>query len=430
VSGEAAARLAADLGARVTVADPSDEPALRDRAAGLRDAEVRLGDDGAALAVRSDLVVTSPGVRPAAPALEAARESGVPVWSEVELAFRAARAPIIGVTGTNGKTTTTRMITEALRASDVDAVSAGNIGTALSSVVRERHDVVVAELSSFQLHHVDQLRATVAVLLNLAEDHLDWHGSFDAYAADKQRLFVTQRDTDTAVHLADAVCTGIAAASPGGHVAFDPERLPPGGAGVEDGWIVVPAGRVVQVSALRASGAPARANAIAAAAAASAFGAELGAVGRALASFALAPHRMEHIADIDGVAFVNDSKATNPHATLAALRDMRGVVLIAGGRNKDLDLAVLAQQRGTIRAIVGLGEAGPRIVAAFDGLPSALASSMDDAVERAADFAEPGDTVLLSPACASFDMFTDYKARGEAFREAVKRRAGRGGDAR
>jgi UDP-N-acetylmuramoylalanine--D-glutamate ligase len=189
------------------------------------------------------------------------------------------------------------------------------------------------------------------------------------------------------------------------------------------GRIVVPQGVVVEVATMRARGGPALANAVAAAAAAAAFGAPLEPVGRALAEFVPLPHRMEPVATIEGVAYVNDSKATNPHAVLAALDGAKRVVLIAGGRNKGLDLSTLASAAATVRAVVAIGEAGPAVADAFAaaGVAVERAGSMDEAVARASALASPGDTVLLSPGCASFDMFADYKARGEAFRAAVKR---------
>ena len=425
VSGEAAARHLLGMGADVTVVDETDDAALRERAASLSGARVLLGDRtaGADAATTVELVVASPGVPEHAAALEAARGAGVTVWSEVELAYRIARAPILGITGTNGKTTTTQMLAAALSEAGVRTTAAGNIGFPLVDAAVEDHEVVVAELSSFQLRHVVSFSSPVAVLLNVADDHLDWHGSFDAYLAAKARLFERQEPQDWAIHHDDERCARAAAGSGGSRVPFAAGPPPPGGAGVADGTIVVPRGAVVDVGAMRARGKPAIANAVAAAAAAAAFGAPLEPIGRALAGFHPLPHRMELVATIDGVQYVNDSKATNPHAVLAALEDAVRVVLIAGGRNKGLDLSVLAAVAGALRAVVAIGEAGPAIADALAaaGVTAERAASMDEAVARAAGFAEPGDTVLLSPGCASFDMFADYKARGEAFRAAVKR---------
>lgn len=426
-SGEAAARRLLASGARVVVIDSADDSGLRERAAGLAGAVVRLGTQDAAALAGAALVIASPGVAPSSPMLSAAREAGIPVWSEVELAWRLARVPIVGVTGTNGKTTTTRMIAEALTASGMRAMAAGNIGHPLVDAATADLEVIVAELSSFQLHHIVSLRPRVAVLLDLADDHLDWHGSFEAYGADKARIFENQAEGDVAVFEREcapwrrgrARAVAFSAGSRGGCAAPAIEET----AGLEDGWIVVPEGRVVETSRLRARGSPNRANAIAAAAAACAFGAAPASVGEALASFEPLPHRMELVEEAGGIAYVNDSKATNPHAALAALGGIDRAVLVAGGRNKGLDLSVLAEAAGRLRGVVALGESAPEVerVFAATGVPVEHAASMDEAVERATAMAGPGDTVLLSPACASFDLFADYKARGEAFRAAVKR---------
>jgi UDP-N-acetylmuramoylalanine--D-glutamate ligase len=415
MSGEAAVRHLVGLGADVTAVDEADDAALRERAGDLEGARVVLGDAAAGpdTAATVDLVVASPGVPEHAPSLEAARGAGVPVWSEIELAFRLANAPILGITGTNGKTTTTGMLAASLAEAGVRAAAAGNIGFPL----------VVAELSSFQLRHVVSFRTPVGVLLNVADDHLDWHGTFEAYVAAKARLFERQTTEDFAIHHADDESARAAGGSGGTLVPFTVGAPSAGGAGVRDGKIVVPQGDVIFTAALRARGVPALANAVAAAAAAAAFGAPLEPIARALAEFKPLPHRMELVAQIGGVSYVNDSKATNPHAVLAALDGSERVVLIAGGRNKGLDLSTLTAAAGSLRAVVAIGAAGPEIADAFTGagVPAERAGSMDEAVARAAAIATSGDTVLLSPGCASFDMFADYKARGESFRAAVKR---------
>lgn len=425
LSGEAAVRHLVGLGADVTAVDEADDAVLRERARVLNGARIVLGGTAAGpdLAASADLVVASPGVPERAASLEAARGAGVPVWSEVELAFRLATAPILGVTGTNGKTTTTGMLAASLVEAGVRAGAAGNIGFPLVDAAVEGHEVIVAELSSFQLRHVVSFRTPVGVLLNVADDHLDWHGTFDAYVAAKARLFERQTAEDFAIHHADEECARAAGASGGTLVPFSASKPVTGGAGVRDGKIVVPQGDVVYTAALRARGKPALANAVAAAAAAAAFGAPLEPIARALAQFASLPHRMELVATIGGVTYVNDSKATNPHAVLAALDGAERVVLIAGGRNKGLDLSALTAAAGAVRAVVAIGEAGPEIADSFEemGIPAERAGSMDDAVARAAAIATSGDTVLLSPGCASFDMFGDYRGRGESFRAAVKR---------
>lgn len=420
-SGEAAARRLLALGARVIATDRADDDALRERAAGLRGVEVRLGREDPADLDGIDLVVAAPGVPPSSPVLSSAREHGLPVWGEVELAYRTARVPILGVTGTNGKTSTTGMIALVLQRAGRRAVAAGNIGLPLCDAAADDDaDVIVAELSSFQLFSIVSFRPRTALLLNVAPDHLDWHGSLDAYSRAKARIFENQGREDAAVYHRE--CAGWAAGGRARRVPFW-GGAPDGGAGVSDGWIVVPEGRVVQTSVLRGRGHPSLTNAVAAAATACAFLGGTSGVGDALAAFEPPPHRMEVVAEVGGVAFVNDSKATNPHAAASALQGIERAVLIAGGRNKGLDLSGLAAHAARLRACITLGEAAGEIEGALApaGVPVERAASMEEAVERAAALARPGDTVLLSPACASFDMFADYRARGEAFRAAVKR---------
>ncbi len=428
MSGEAAARHLLRLGTAVTVADQADDEAVRERARGLDRARAVFGAEVDEDIVNGcDLLVTSPGVPERAAVLVAAREAGVPIWSEVELAYRLARAPIIGVTGTNGKTTATGMLAAGLSGAGFRAAAAGNIGRPLVDAAVEDLQVIVAELSSFQLRHIVAFRAPVGVILNAAADHLDWHGSFDAYLASKARLFENQTEADVAVHLDDEPCGRAVAGTPARRVPFAVDRVPDGGAGVDDGWITVPEGRVVDATRSRTRGRPALANAVAAAAAACAYGAAPERVGDAIARFEPLAHRMELVAEIGGVTYINDSKATNPHAVLAALDGLERVILIAGGRNKGLDLRTLAAAPSVVH-VVAIGQSAAEVEAAFAGaLIVERAGSMDDAVARAAAVATRGDTVLLSPGCASFDMFADYKARGEAFRAAVKRLTSREG---
>lgn len=419
-SGEAAARALLRAGAAVTVLDSADGDQHRARAAGLEGARAVLGRTDARNVDEADLVIASPGVPWSSPWIERAHKRSIPVWSEVELAYRLGVRPLVGITGTNGKTTTTEMTVAALRAAGRDAVAAGNVGTPLVSFAPDAE--IVAELSSFQLQGIDEFRVPLAVLLNVAHDHLDWHGSDEAYRRAKGRIFKNQTTEDVAIVHDDEICRALATGKAAQVLFADGDR-PHGGAGVEEGWIVVPQGRVAEVSGLRARGRPNRADAIAAAAAACALGVEPATAGAALAAFTTGRHRIEQVAVVRGVTYINDSKATDPHAALAALEDLRDVVLIAGGRNKGLDLSELAPAAPHLRAVVAIGEAAGEIDAAFAsaGVPVEKAGSMDDAVARARELAQPGDTVLLSPACASFDMFKNYEERGDAFRAAVQR---------
>jgi UDP-N-acetylmuramoylalanine--D-glutamate ligase len=378
----------------------------------------------AALVDGIDLVVPSPGVRPDQPAFVAARDAGVPVRGDIDLGMEAATAPVVAVTGTNGKSTVTALVTAMLDASGVRATAAGNIGRPLLDVVDERWEVVVAEVSSFQLHTTTAaFRPRVAVLLNVAEDHLDWHGSFAAYTAVKAAVFAHQEGDDLLVaNLDDPVVAELAAGAPARRagVALG------GGAGTyrtRDGALVTPAGdEIVPIAGLRQSAPHDLTNALCAAAAALAVGANRAGVRAALTGFARLHHRVEPVGKASGVQYVDDSKATNPHATLSALDGFERVVLLAGGDSKGVDLGVLAGAKDRLRAVVAIGDTPDEIERALGGLvPTVRAGSMRAAVEAAAELAVPGDTVLLSPACASFDWYEGYEQRGDDFRREVRR---------
>ena len=450
VTGEAVARRLAVDGP-VTVVD--DDPAsgrFAERAAGLEALGVRVvGAPGAGaladLVAAADLVVPSPGVPEAHPVYGLAERAGVPLRSEIELAGAAAAGrglPLVAVTGTNGKTTVTTLIAEMLAAGGRRSAAAGNIGRPLIDAVHDDVDVVVAEVSSFQLRFTETFRPRVAVLLNVAEDHLDWHPTFEDYVAAKARIFANQSGDDLLVFNADdAAVAGVAAAAPARSVAFalgvagearaENPRLrwvnrSGGGAGrgawqLEGGTLQRPDGSVLMAAAdLRRSGPHDIANALAAAAAAAELGISDDALRQVLTTFAGLPHRVTPVGQSGGVTFVDDSKATNPHAALAALAGFDSVVLVAGGRNKGLDLGVLRREASRIRAVVAIGEAAGEVEAAFAGLrPVRLAASMGEAVRVGAELAEPGDTVLLSPACASFDWYASYAARGDDFAREV-----------
>jgi UDP-N-acetylmuramoylalanine--D-glutamate ligase len=432
-SGVAIAQALLDRGLAVRVTDASANQALATRAGLLRQAgaEVRLGSMDEQQLDDRDLLVTSPGVPPRTPLLVAALARGLPVWSEPELAWRLAgeRARLVVITGTNGKTTTTQLVGACL-----GAPTAGNIGTPLVELLGRAvpPPLVVAELSSFQLHFTHTLRPDVAVLLNVAGDHLDWHGTLCAYHAAKARAWANQRPGDVVVVNGEdegARQTVAAHPPPGDIVRVGialPTRSP--GVGVRDGVIVwqPPEGGavpIVDVAQLALVGPHNVANVCAAVAAAICMGADPATLAPALAGFVAGPHRVEHVAAIDGVTWVNDSKATNPHAAAAALRSFGSIVWIAGGLDKDLDFGMLVDLlRERVRATVTIGACGPRVAAAARqaGVATVEAGTLDVAVAAAAQLARPGDTVLLAPAAASMDQFTDYAARGQAFRELVK----------
>lgn len=373
----------------------------------------------------ADLVVPSPGVHPDHPALVAAHDAGVPVRSEIDLAAARLRARsdaprLVAVTGTNGKTTVTTLIDAMVREAGLRSVAAGNIGRPLLDAAGDDVDVVVAEVSSFQLAFTtDAFAPDVAVLLNVAEDHLDWHGSVDAYARAKAELFRHQGASQLlVVNRDDPVALGLTAGAPGRVVRFGTGRPAPGDYGLVGAELVGPLGVLAPAPA---SGAPHdTANAVAAAAAALAVGADVDAVVRALEGFGGLAHRVQLVGEHEGVRYYDDSKATNPHATAGALAGFEHAVLIAGGRNKGLDLGGLRVHAPHLRAVVAIGEAAAEVEAAFAGtVPVVRADSMRAAVREAAERAEAGDAVVLSPACASFDWYESYAARGDDFQREV-----------
>jgi UDP-N-acetylmuramoylalanine--D-glutamate ligase len=495
VSGPPAARVLASLGAVVTAVDSRDDTERQKIASELIDLgiDVRLG--GAASAAPpsgTGLVVTSPGWQPDAPLLVAAADAGIDVIGDVELAWRLRpelggggrqrrQAPAqrwLAVTGTNGKTTTVRMLALMLEAAGYRSVAAGNVGTSLVEVVTdpEPYEVVAVELSSFQLYWSSTIRAQAAALLNVAAHHLDWHGTFEAYADAKAKIFVPgataigNLDDEWSARLTSAAGREGRA---GRVVMFTLTEPGPGELGVSGGmlldrafgaggepvelaavadldWTGLDGDRVLAAHGPQAPGAnlssskdskkrsPAPhniADALAAAALARSYGAPPEAVRAGLAAFRPDPHRITLVATVRGVDYVDDSKATNPHAAAASLAAYRPVVWVAGGLAKgaddDLDRLVRASA-SRLRAVVLLGADRAKIAAALGrhapDVPVVEVTGPDTGimelvVRAAARLAEPGDTVLLAPAAQSFDMFRDYPARGDAFADAVRRLA-------
>jgi UDP-N-acetylmuramoylalanine--D-glutamate ligase len=445
-SGRSVAGTLLDLGARVTVVDDRAGEVEQERAATLRarGAAVALGTD-VTLPARTDLVVTSPGWRPTAPLLVAARDRGVPVWGDVELAWRLAdrSVPWLSLTGTNGKTTTVRMLAAMLTAAGHRAAAVGNVGTPVleAALAAEPYDVLAVELSSFQLHWTSTVESRAAAVLNIAPDHLDWHGSLDSYIADKALIY---RGQPIAIYNVDDARTRALAHPMRHRIGFTLAEPDAGCVGVIDGVLVDRAfgtGDVALATTddVRPAAPHNVANALAAAALARAYGVAPEAIRDGLLAFRPDPHRIADVATIDGVTYVDDSKATNPHAAAASLAAYPCVVWIAGGLAKGASFddlvrvaashlrgaVLLGQDRGVVHEAlrrhapdvpvieVGGAETGDMTV---DGV-------MGSVVQHARRLALPGDTVLLAPACASMDMFTDYGERGDVFAAAVRRMA-------
>ncbi|GBC86502.1 UDP-N-acetylmuramoylalanine--D-glutamate ligase [bacterium HR12] len=347
----------------------------------------------------------------------------MPIWSELDVGAELCSVPYVVITGTNGKTTTTSLVASMLRAAGLRATACGNIGHPFAIAAREGYDALAVEASSFQLRFHRSLRPRVSVLLNLAPDHLDWHGSLEAYGAAKARVYALQGADD--VHVGNAEDAAAAALSRGAPCRLVWFRSGPpreGEVGVVDDVVVARLGDGgVELGRPRTSSAGFVADCAAAAAAALAFGLEPSAIAAGMAGVEPLPHRGEEVARIGGVRFVDDSKATNVHAALHALRNRRDVVLIAGGVAKGVDLSPLRGAAPSLAGVVAIGAAAPEILALFrDLVPVGSASSIEEAVRLAHAMAPPEGTVLLAPACASWDMFRDYVERGERFAAAVR----------
>ena len=372
----------------------------------------------------ADVVVPSPLVRVGHPALAAARTRGVPVRSEIDLAGERTDRPIVAVTGTNGKTTVTTLVATMLTASGRRAPAAGNVGRPLIDAVADDADVFVAEVSSFQLACSETFHPRVAVVLAITPDHIDWHGTYERYVAAKARITARQTADDLFVFDADdRDASAIAATTRARRAGFSRRVDAIEHAREVDGALRTADGAVLaSVGEMRRALVHDRTNALAAAIAALAVGATTAGIRDALANYATLPHRVALVGEAGGVRWYDDSKATNPDATLRALESFESVVLLAGGRNKGLDLNVLAHAAPRVRAVVAFGEAGPEVAAAFrDLVPVVTVGSVREAVHAAAGVAVSGDAVLLSPACASFDAYANYGERGDDFAAEVQR---------
>ena len=451
VSGIPAAKVLHGLGALVTVVNDGADERSRAQAADLEalGITVRLGD-GASLPDGTELIVTTPGWQPDKPLFTAARAAGIEIWGDVELAWRLRGrdgkepAPWLAVTGTNGKTTTVQMLASILKAADLRTAAVGNIGVSVLDAVLgdEQYDVLAVELSSYQLHWAPSLRAHSAAVLNLAPDHLDWHGSMEAYAADKGRIYegnrvacvynVADKATEDLVREAD-VEEGCRA------IGFTLGSPAPSQLGVVDGILVdrafvedrqKNAQELAEVADVDPPAPHNIANALAAAALARAFGVPAKAVRDGLRAFTPDAHRIAHVADVDGVAYIDDSKATNTHAAEASLAAYESIVWIAGGLAKGATFdELVAKSAKHLRGVVLIGADRALIREALArhapevpvvDLDRTDTGAMLAAVQEAQRLAAAGDTVLLAPACASMDMFANYNKRGDAFATAVR----------
>ena len=423
VTGRSVATALTDLGAHVTVTvtgDRVDEIPGVPTVAGLT-----------APPEHTDLVVTSPGLPPTTPLLVAAAEAGIEVIGDVELAWRLSSAQPsppawLAVTGTDGKTTTVGMLESILHAAGLKAVACGNIGLPVLDAVLSGYDVLAVELSSYQLHWQSSMRAHAAAVLNIAEDHLEWHGSMAAYVADKGRVYT---GAGVAVYNADDPETE-RLAGPGDKVGFTLGTPRPGQYGVTDGWLVHGDVKLVPVDEVRPVGPHNVANALAAAALARAYGVPPDAVRAGLNAYTPPAHRVELVAEQDGVRYVNDSKATNTHAAQGSLTAFDSVVWVAGGllHGAPVD-ALVADTAPRLRGAVLIGADQDVFAAALarhaPDVPVHRVESGDDdpmltAVRAANAMAHPGDVVLLAPAAKSHDLFASYVHRGTAFAEAVR----------
>jgi UDP-N-acetylmuramoylalanine--D-glutamate ligase len=434
-SGVASALFLKERGARVTVSDAKSEDQLREEIPVLLDhgIAVETGGHGERTFRGQDLIVVSPGVPVDAPPLVQARTLGEPVIGEIELAAQFLSGRIVAITGSNGKTTTTALTGEIIAAGGYATLVGGNIGTPAISLAERstRESVVVLEVSSFQLETIQTFRPSVAVVLNVTPDHLDRHRTFEAYTAAKARIFENQQGGDFAVLNADdPTCVAMAKCTPAGVFWFSREQEVSQGACVRDGkvWFRGPQGEhaIMLVSEIPLKGSHNVENVLAAVCAGALIGCQPKQIGVAVRNFKAVEHRLEFVATVRGVDYYNDSKATNVDATIKALESFpANIHIILGGKDKGSDYTALNELlRTRAKRVYTIGAAAAKIESHIRGAAEVVhAETLDTAVKRAAASASPGDIVLLAPACASFDQFSNYEHRGRAFKEIVHRLA-------
>jgi UDP-N-acetylmuramoylalanine--D-glutamate ligase len=431
-TGIATALFCAGRGARVTATESRPESEVAEAAAKLRAAGcvLELGGHREETFLAQDLIVPSPGVPADAAPIRAARARGIPVWSELELAYRFLKGKLIGITGSNGKTTTTSLIAHLLETAGLPVILAGNIGTPLIARVEETSEgsVSVVEMSSFQLELIVTMRPDISVFLNLTPDHLDRHASLETYGRAKARIFENQTAADFAIVNADDAPTARYAPARPQVFWFSRKQPVAQGAYVRGEEIIFRRDAAEEVlllvEAIGLPGAHNLENVLAAVVAARLAGADAAAIAGGVRSFAGVEHRLEFAGEIRGVRYYNDSKATNVDATLKALDAFSGrVLIILGGKDKGSDYTVLRQSLRE-KAVLALliGAAAEKIASQISGsVPIERAGTLERALENAEHHAQPGDIVLLAPACASFDQFENYEHRGRVFKQIVRR---------
>jgi UDP-N-acetylmuramoylalanine--D-glutamate ligase len=434
-SGVASALFMKSHGARVTVSDTKSGDELRNEIPVLLDhgITVETGGHGDRTFRGQDLIVVSPGVPVDAPPLVQARSMGETVIGEIELAAQFLPGPIVAITGSNGKTTTTRLTGEILTASDFSTLVGGNIGTpAISLAERAKPDTfVVLEISSFQLETIQTFRPKVAVVLNVTPDHLDRHGTFEIYTDAKARIFENQQGSDFAVLNADdPTCVAMGARTRAQVFWFSRQKEVQQGAWVRDGNIVFRDSKgqreILQVSEIPLKGAHNLENVLAAVCTGVLMGCAPQKIRKAVRDFKAVEHRLEFVATIAGVDYYNDSKATNVDATIKALESFpANIHLILGGKDKGSDYTVLNDLiRQRVKRIYTIGAAAAKIESQVKGAEVVHAETLENAIRKAHGAAQSGDIVLLAPACASFDQFKSYEHRGKLFKDIVRALAG------
>jgi UDP-N-acetylmuramoylalanine--D-glutamate ligase len=419
-SGEAAAVLLREEGAEVTICESSDNSGLREKAARLREQDVRvlLGPEADADASPYDVCIISPGIDPIVPLVQNVLRKRIPIIGELELAFEECICPVVAITGTNGKTTTTELTTAMLQGSGVRTMASGNIGLPFATAVRQSHelDVMVLEVSSFQLETIAAFHPHVAVWLNLSPNHLDRYRDIDEYRTAKLRIFSNQMPEDFAVINARESLPPLAAR----RITFS-AYAPDADFSLRDGVIHYRSEPVLDQRTTRLSGIHNAENLMAAMGVGLALGLDFERMSGAVREYTAPVHRCEFVRTLRGVRWINDSKATNLDSVEKALLSQTGpIVLLAGGKDKGFEFDPIAPLvRARVRHAVLIGEMKERIANSWSGIDCRLAASLEEAVTLAAKLAKDGDSVLFSPGTSSFDMFRNYGERGNRFKEAV-----------